>query len=81
MSRDYFEETIIRILRIAGLLIFIVMVGFPFYWMIVSSFKSLEEILLTPANLGLAMRSFMSTAFFVTSPTAYTSQPLLCFSL
>jgi len=41
------------ILRIAGLIFFITIVVFPFYWMIVSSFKSLEEILLKPGNLGL----------------------------
>lgn len=53
MSRERVESTIIRILRILGLLFFIVIVGFPFYWMIVSSLKSLQEILLKPANLGL----------------------------
>lgn len=53
MSRERVESTIIRILRILGLVFFIVIVGFPFYWMIVSSLKSLQEILLKPANLGL----------------------------
>jgi multiple sugar transport system permease protein len=64
MSREDLENTIIRILRVAGLLIFIVMVGFPFYWMIVSSFKSLEEILLTPANLGLDIRKIDFRAYY-----------------
>lgn len=56
MSRDHFETTIIRILRIVGLIFFITIAAFPFYWMIVSSFKPLEEILLNPANLGLDIR-------------------------
>ena len=56
MSRDHFETTIIRILRIVGLVFFITIAAFPFYWMIVSSFKPLEEILLKPANLGLDIR-------------------------
>lgn len=53
MRRDYLERNMIRILRLAGLLFFVVIVLFPFYWMIISSFKPLEEILLRPSNLGL----------------------------
>jgi multiple sugar transport system permease protein len=53
MSREHLENIIIRVLKVVGLLMFIIVVVFPFYWMIVSSFKSLEEILLKPANLGL----------------------------
>ncbi len=53
MGRERIERVIIRILRIIGLIFFIVIVVFPFYWMIVSSFKPLEELLLNPANLGL----------------------------
>ena len=53
MRRERIEVIIIRVLRVAGLFFFTVVVAFPFYWMIVSSFKSLEEILLKPANLGL----------------------------
>jgi multiple sugar transport system permease protein len=56
MSRERLEGTIIRILRVVGIFLFIAMVAFPFYWMIVSSFKSLEEMLLKPANLGLDIR-------------------------
>jgi multiple sugar transport system permease protein len=43
-------------MRIAGIVFFIVIVAFPFYWMLVSSLKPLEEILLKPANLGLDIR-------------------------
>jgi len=64
MSREYFEQTIIRILRVVGLIFFITIVAFPFYWMIVSSFKSLEEILLRPANLGLDIRKIDFHAYY-----------------
>lgn len=52
-GREGMEEIIIKILRVVGLLFFFVIVAFPFYWMIVSSFKALEELLSTPANLGI----------------------------
>jgi multiple sugar transport system permease protein len=64
MSREYLEETIIRILKVVGLIFFIVIVAFPFYWMIVSSFKSLGEILLKPANLGLDIRKIDFGAYY-----------------
>jgi len=64
MSREQAEKTIIRILRVAGLLLFFTIVAFPFYWMIVSSFKSLEEILLKPANLGLDIRNLDFRAYY-----------------
>jgi multiple sugar transport system permease protein len=64
MSREQLERSIIRILRIAGLLVFVVIVAFPFYWMIVSSFKPLAEILLKPANLGLDIRKIDFHAYY-----------------
>jgi multiple sugar transport system permease protein len=64
MSRERFENNIIRVLRVIGLLVFIIMVAFPFYWMIVSSLKSLEEILLNPANLGFDIRKIDFRAYY-----------------
>jgi len=64
MSRERLENNIIRVLRVIGLLIFIIMVAFPFYWMIVSSLKSLEEILLKPANLGFDIRKIDFRAYY-----------------
>ena len=64
MSREYLEMITIRILRIAGLIFFFVIVAFPFYWMIISSFKPLEEILLRPANLGLDILKIDFSAYF-----------------
>lgn len=53
MNRERIEINTIRILRIAGLAFFVLIAIFPFYWMLVSSFKSLEELLLKPSNLWL----------------------------
>jgi multiple sugar transport system permease protein len=52
-GRERVEDTVIKILRVVGILFFLVIVAFPFYWMTVSSFKALEELLLSPANLGM----------------------------
>jgi len=64
MGRERLENIIIRVLRVMGLLIFIIVVVFPFYWMIVSSLKSLEEILLKPANLGLDLGKIDFRAYY-----------------
>lgn len=64
MSREQFEGAIIRILRVVGLLVFIALVAFPFYWMIVSSFKSLGEILMNPGNLGVDIRKISFRAYY-----------------
>jgi multiple sugar transport system permease protein len=64
MGREYLETIILRLLRVLGLFFFFVIVAFPFYWMIVSSFKSLEELLLTPANLGLTLDKINLRAYY-----------------
>ncbi|OEU49060.1 MAG: ABC transporter permease [Desulfobacterales bacterium C00003060] len=64
MSRERLEETIIRILRVVGLLFLFAIVAFPFYWMIVSSLKPLCEILLKPGNLGLDIRKIDFHAYY-----------------
>jgi multiple sugar transport system permease protein len=64
MGREYLETVIFRLLRVLGLLFFCIIVAFPFYWMIVSSFKSLEELLLTPANLGLNLDKINFRAYY-----------------
>ncbi len=53
MGRERLERAVIKGAKIAGFVVFIPAVAFPFYWMIVSSFKSLQELLLHPANLGM----------------------------
>ena len=64
MSRERFERWILRALRVLGLLFFFVMVAFPFYWMIVSSFKSLEELLMQPSNLWLDLGKIDFGAYY-----------------
>jgi len=63
MNREKLEKIIISVLRIAGLVFFIIIVAFPFYWMLVSSFKSLEELLLKPSNLWLDIRKINFFAY------------------
>ena len=64
MTREQAETLIIRFLRVTGLLFFILIVAFPFYWMIVSSFKSLQELLLEPANLFLDVGKMSFRAYY-----------------
>jgi multiple sugar transport system permease protein len=63
MTREHFENHVIRILKILGITIFILMVAFPFYWMVVSSFKPLGEILSNPGNLGLELKNISFDAY------------------
>ena len=58
------QYSIIRFLRIVGVLFFILIVAFPFYWMIISSLRPLEEILMNPANLGLDFRKIDLSAYY-----------------
>jgi multiple sugar transport system permease protein len=53
MSRGALETAALKAAQCAGTAFFLIWVLFPFYWMIVSSFKPLEEIMLHPANLRL----------------------------
>ncbi len=57
------EASAVRILRIAGILFFLVIVAFPFYWMIVSSFKALEELLLKPSELTIHLSEISFRAY------------------
>ncbi len=63
MTREHLENQILRIFRILGMAVFILMVIFPFYWMVVSSIKPLEEILSNPGNLGLDLRDINFDAY------------------
>ena len=64
MSREHIERRILGVLRVLGILFFFVIVAFPFYWMIVSSFKSLEELLMQPSNLWLDLGKIDFGAYY-----------------
>jgi len=64
MTRERLENYIIRLMRIVGILFFVLIVAFPFYWMIASSLRPLEEILMNPANLGLDFRKIDFSAYY-----------------
>jgi multiple sugar transport system permease protein len=90
-GRERIEAFLIKILRIVGIFFFLMIVAFPFYWMIVSSFKSLEELLLSPANLGIDLTKISFSAYrevlfdhgflqYITN-SAYVSLTTVLFSL
>ena len=51
MNREKIETRIIHIVRIMVLILFFLFIAFPFYWMIISSMRSLEDIMMNPSNL------------------------------
>lgn len=51
MSRERIELGIIRVLRIVGIIFFGFISIFPFYWMVVLSFRPLESVLRDPGRL------------------------------
>jgi multiple sugar transport system permease protein len=53
VSRERIETAILRALNGFGLLFFIFLVAFPFYWMIVASLKPLILLAMNPLNLWL----------------------------
>jgi multiple sugar transport system permease protein len=64
MGRDRIEEHIVRFLRAGGILLLAAVVGFPFYWMIVSSLKSLEELMLHPEHLWIDLSRIDLRAYY-----------------
>ena len=64
VSRETVELKIIRVLRVLGLVFFAVISLFPFYWMIVSSLKPLQEILMNPADLWPDIRNINLGAYY-----------------
>jgi multiple sugar transport system permease protein len=51
MSRERFELGVIQVLRVLGILFFSAIAIFPFYWMVVLSFRPLANLLREPARL------------------------------
>ncbi len=51
MSRERVERAILRVLKVIGILAFGLMCIFPFYWMLVLSFRPLPEVLQHPMRL------------------------------
>lgn len=64
IRREPLEVFSIRVLRVLGLSFFTLLVIFPFYWMFVSSFKPLPELLMNPSNLWLDWRKIDFSAYF-----------------
>jgi multiple sugar transport system permease protein len=62
-GREKFENFMISILRIVGIAFFLAISAFPLYWMILSSFKALEELLMNPGALGIDVRRITLEAY------------------
>ncbi|WP_052515507.1 carbohydrate ABC transporter permease [Dethiosulfatarculus sandiegensis] len=62
-SKDKRERLFWGAMKILGLAFFTILVGFPFYWMLVSSLKPLQEILMNPSNLLLDLGRISLTAY------------------
>jgi multiple sugar transport system permease protein len=63
MNRNRMERVVLSVARGGGVIFFLFLVLFPFYWMIVSSFKPLEEIMLHPTRLSLDLDKINFTAY------------------
>lgn len=57
LDRTLLETLIIRMLRGLGLLFFVTIVAFPFYYMVITSLKSQMELLNNPTDLSLSLKS------------------------
>jgi multiple sugar transport system permease protein len=62
-GREKIEALTLNILRMIGIVFFITISAFPLYWMILSSFKSLEELLMNPGALGFDFRGITFEAY------------------
>lgn len=62
-GREKIEALTLSILRIIGIAFFIIISAFPLYWMILSSFKALEELLVNPGALGIDFRGVTLEAY------------------
>ncbi len=63
MGREVVERRLIGGLKILGGAVLVLWVGLPFYWMLVSSLRPLEEMLLHPGNLILDVRNLDFSAY------------------
>ncbi|MCK6625232.1 MAG: carbohydrate ABC transporter permease [Anaerolineae bacterium] len=51
MSREQVELSILKILRVSGIAFFFLITAFPFFWMVVLSFRPLDQVIQNPVAL------------------------------
>lgn len=51
MSREEFELSVLKVLKVVGIAFFFIITAFPFFWMVVLSFRPLDQVLQDPAAL------------------------------
>jgi multiple sugar transport system permease protein len=51
MSREQLELSILKVLRVVGIAFFFLITAFPFFWMLVLSFRPLDQVIQNPVAL------------------------------
>jgi multiple sugar transport system permease protein len=79
-TRDRVENAVLRVLRWVGIAFFLVITLFPFYYMIVLSLRSIEELQVEPGDVLVSLRELSYTTYKeVLSPVDSGGQGFLSF--
>jgi multiple sugar transport system permease protein len=80
VGRDRFENALFRILRPVVIVVLLFVAVFPFYYMFLLSFRSLDSLLQNPGALWISVDEFdLSTYFDVLTPVADGGQGFIVF--
>ena len=72
LRRDVFETLLMRVIRGFGFTFFLSIVIFPFYFMLISSFKGRSEILKNPTDLSLDFTKTLAQQFIGYTEVLFT---------
>jgi multiple sugar transport system permease protein len=81
-SRNAIETNALRVLRPAGIVFFVVLSAFPFYYMILLSFRDISEVIQSPGSIFVSLGELSAGAYErVLKPTSEGGQGFLRFLL
>ena len=63
MSREVFETRLLIVGRWVAIAVFVIVCAFPFYYMLVLSFRSIENVARDPGNIGLSLDLFTADPY------------------
>ncbi|MBW2064223.1 MAG: carbohydrate ABC transporter permease [Deltaproteobacteria bacterium] len=63
MERENIEGSVLGVFRVLGLVLLVIIVLFPFYWMIVASLKPIVILAMNPLDLGLRPADLSFSAY------------------
>jgi multiple sugar transport system permease protein len=63
MSRDHVETQALRVLRWVGIAFFVAITAFPFYYMILLSVRTIDEVIQSPGSLIVPLKDITLDAF------------------